>query len=283
MGISLEGLAPRYSIVREIGRGGVATVYQAVDSRAGAQVAIKVLRPEFWGSVNAQRFLREIEYLSDLAHPNILAIIDRSESEELPYFVTPYARSGSLRERLRRDGPMTLDTVLAIVAELSSAIDYAHSRNIIHRDIKPENVLFNGPLALLCDFGVARAITLSASEPRFSSSGVIVGTPRYMSPEQFLPDGTIDGRCDVYALGCVAYEMLTAEPPFVSSSVLSLAWAHTAQHPASIRAVRPDIPAALEAAVQSAMAKQISERPPSAGAFFDSLSAAAGRRLTTRA
>jgi serine/threonine-protein kinase len=267
----LTSIAARYSIVREIGRGGVAVVFEAVDSDTEESVAIKVLRPELVASVSAQRFLREIHFLRDLTHPNILPIIDAFETDELPYFVMPYARGGSLRERLRQHGPIPLDVAHTIARDLASAIDYAHSRNILHRDIKPENVLFDGPRSLLCDFGIARAIVLSATEPHFSSSGVVVGTPLYMSPEQFLLDAPIDGACDVYALGCVVYEMLTAEPPFAMSNALTLAWAHATQPPRSIRSVRPEVPVTMEAAVLAAMEKDVRRRPSSATAFVEQL------------
>ena len=269
--LDLASLADRYSIVREIGRGAVAVVYEAVDTRGRAPVAIKVLRAEFTASVSAQRFLREIHYLRDIEHEHILPLLDTGEIEDRPYYVMPFARGGSLRDRIRRDGPLPIDRVLTIARDLSLAIDYAHSRNILHRDIKPENVLFDGSRTLLCDFGVARAIVVSANDPHFSSSGIVVGTPSYMSPEQFLLDAPIDGSCDIYALGCVVYEMLTAEPPFPLSSPLRLAWAHATQPPHSIRSVRPDVPPAMEAAVLGAMAKQARKRPASGAALLEQL------------
>jgi serine/threonine-protein kinase len=245
----------------------MAMVYQARDRETDADVAIKVLRRELAQSVSAQRFQREIAYLRALQHPGILPILDSAEHGDSMYFVTPYFAGESLRQRLVRDGPCAEADVTSIASDIAAALDYAHQRNIVHRDLKPENVLLAGSRAVICDFGVARAITLSSSEPRLSSSGVAVGTPSYMSPEQHIGEADIDGRCDIYALGCVTYEMLTGEPPFSSGSTLALMAAHTSQPPRSIRSVRPSVPPAMEAAVLAALAKRPDERPPSGAAF----------------
>lgn len=245
----------------------MAIVYLAYDQRYGRQVAIKVLRPELSASVSAARFLREVRYLRTLSHPSILPILDSADDGESLYFVMPYADGQTLRSRLASEGALAFAEIAGIVEALAGALDFAHSQNIVHRDLKPENVLFQGGRVVLCDFGIARAIIMSAPEEHLSTSGIVVGTPRYMSPEQALRDRPLDGRSDVYALGCVTYEMLTGEPPFQESNMLTLVAAHATRPPAPIRTVRPDVPAGIEEVVLSALAKEAGERPPSAGDF----------------
>ena len=266
-----QGLSSRYDVLREIGRGGTSIVYLAIDRESGRQVAIKVLREELAASVSVARFLREIRYLRSLRHVNILPILDASEGGDALYFVTPYAEGHTLRERLNREGPLPLHHVLQIVAHLADGIDFAHAQNIVHRDLKPENILFEGDRAMLCDFGIARAIIVSSNEEALSSSGIMIGTPNYMSPEQSFLDAPIDGRCDTYALGCVTYEMLTGEVPFPAAGLLAKVAAHASTPPRSIVTVRPDVPAAVEAAVFRAMSKAAADRPPTAHAFLDLL------------
>ena len=267
----LAGISSRYEVAGEIGHGGTAHVYLATDRQDGRQVAIKVLRPEFAASVSAERFLREIRYLRTLRHQNILPIIDAAEHGDMLYFVMPYAAGSTLRERLDRDGKLSFLVVRRVVSALADAIDYAHSHNIVHRDLKPENILFDGDRVLLCDFGVARAIVVSSTDEALSSSGIVIGTPNYMSPEQSFLDVPIDGRSDIYALGCVTYEMLTGEVPFAAAGLWALAAAHASSPPRSIRTVRPDVPEAVEAAVFRAMSKAATDRPPSASAFAHDL------------
>lgn len=248
----------------------MAIVYQARDWQSDTDVAIKVLRTELAQSIVAQRFLREIAYLRTLRHPGILPILDSGERDDLMYFVMPYVAAETLRQRLVRDGPFGLDDVDRVVADVASTLDFAHRQNIVHRDLKPENILLTQPRAILCDFGIARCIVASSNEARLSTSGIAVGTPCYMSPEQQLADDTIDGRCDIYALGCVAYEMLTGEPPFTSTSLLSLVTAHVAKPARSIRSVRPDVPLVVESAILAALAKRRDDRPPTGAAFVAS-------------
>lgn len=269
------GLSRRYAIAREVGRGSMARVYLAVDQENGQRVAIKVLRPELALSVSAARFLREIQYLRTLRHRNILPILDAADSGELLYFVMPFADGPTLRARLAKDGQLPLIDSVRIASQLADALDYAHAHNIVHRDLKPENVLFDRDLVVLCDFGIARAIVMSSTEDALSSSGIALGTPSYMSPEQALFDAPIDGRSDIYALGCVMYEMLTGELPFPGAGQLALAAAHAAVSPRPIRTVRPEVPSAMEAAVFSAMSKSVGARPGSGRAFIQMLEGAA--------
>ena len=278
----LAGMSSRYDIVREVGRGSMARVYLAVDRVESQRVAIKVLREELASSVIAARFLREIRYLRSLRHPNILPVLEAEESGNRLYFVMPYAEGQSLRARLIERGALSLPDVLGVASALADALDYAHAHNVLHRDLKPENILFDGDRVLLCDFGVARAIVLSSTEERLSSSGIILGTPCYMSPEMTLGDRPIDGRCDIYALGCVTYEMLTGEVPFPVAGALAQAAAHVTVPPRPIRTVRPDVPETMEAAVFWAMSKSVEHRPPSARAFVQSLGATPPTAATDR-
>ena len=265
------GLSQRYAIAREIGRGSMARVYLATDQENGQRVAIKVLRPELAMSVSADRFLREIRYLRALRHQNILPILDAADSGELLYFVMPFVDGPTLRARLGMDGQLPLIDSVRIASQLADALDYAHAHNIVHRDLKPENILFDRDQVLLCDFGIARAIVLSSTEDAVSSSGIALGTPWYMSPEQALFDAPIDGRSDIYALGCVMYEMLTGEVPFQGWGPLALVAAHAIATPRPIRTVRPEVSAAMEAAVFSAMSKSVADRPSSGRAFIQML------------
>jgi serine/threonine-protein kinase len=178
----------------------------------------------------------------------------------------PYLAGATLRVRLNERGPMPLETVLNIVTQLASALDYAHAQNVVHRDLKPENVLFAGDRVMLCDFGIARAI-IASSEDALSSSGIAIGTPAYMSPEQALQIENIDGRTDIYALGCVTYEMLTGDPPFTGASLMALMSRHASQEPFPIRSVRPEVPPHIEEAIRIALAKDPRDRQRTATAF----------------
>jgi eukaryotic-like serine/threonine-protein kinase len=266
----IRALAPRYLIREEVGRGGMAHVFLAEDQRSGRLVAVKVLRSELAMSLGAQRFHREIQFLATLDHPNILPAIDSDEADGFLFYVMPYADGETLRARIDRDGALPLDTVLSIADDLASAVDYAHGRNIIHRDIKPENVILVDGRALLCDFGVARALIVATNDG-VSSSGLAVGTPFYMSPEQAIEGRTVDGSTDIYALGCVLYEMLTGERPFSGPNAQAVIARHISQPPRSIRTVRPEVPPHIESAVHAALAKYSHERPPTAHALIQRL------------
>ena len=258
-----EAVGSRYRLVHEIGRGGMATVYLADDTEVGKRVAVKVLRRELTVALGATRFHREIEFLAGLEHPNIVPVLDSSEAEARLFFVMPYISGDSIRARMNRDGPMPLEEVVQIADDVARGIDYAHARGILHRDIKPENILLEGSRAMVCDFGVARAIEVAGKES-FSSSGLVVGTPAYMSPEQAVGD-TVDRRSDVYGLGCVLYEMLAGELPFAGDTAQAILARKLSEPPRALRRVRPDLPAAVERAVLHALEKDPAKRPARAG------------------
>jgi len=264
-----EALAGRYHVDRVLGRGGMATVYLAENRETGVSVAIKVLRPELASILGPTRFHREIEILTRLRHPNILPILDSDDRGPFLYFVMPYVAGDSLEALVQREGPLPVDRVLEIARDLAAAIDYAHGEGILHRDIKPGNVLLEKQRALVCDFGIARAIETASEEP-ISSSGLVIGTPAYMSPEQAI-SGQLDRRSDIYALGCVLYEMLAGEPPFTGASYQAIIARQLGDKPRSLRVVRPDLPPAVELAVLSALQKDPSERPASAGLLLGEL------------
>src|SRR5881396_3972598 len=215
-------LAARYALERELGHGGMATVYLARDLRHGRLVAIKVLRPESAAALGPERFLREIELAARLTHPHILALHDSGQAGGSLYYVMPYIAGESLRDRLEREGPLPLEEALRITREVASALSYAHSHDVVHRDIKPENILLSGGEAVVADFGIGRAITAAARDT-LTGTGIAIGTPGYMSPEQTTGGARLDGRSDIYSLACVLYEMLAGDPPYVASSAQAVA------------------------------------------------------------
>jgi serine/threonine-protein kinase len=206
-------LADRYRIERELGSGGMATVYLAEDLKHHRQVAVKVLRPELAAALGAERFLREIEITANLNHPHILPLLDSGEADTFLYYVMPYVEGESLRDRLVREKQLPIDDSLKIASEVADALGFAHEHNVIHRDIKPENILLEAKHAVVADFGVARAID-AAGETKLTETGIAIGTPAYLSPEQASGEPELDGRSDIYALGCVLYEMLAGQAPF---------------------------------------------------------------------
>ncbi|MBA3659807.1 MAG: serine/threonine protein kinase, partial [Gemmatimonadales bacterium] len=215
-----EATADRYRIERELGRGGMATVYLARDLRHHRQVAVKVLRPELAASLGAERFLREIETTAGLRHPQILPLYDSGAAGGFLYYVMPFIEGESLRDRMRRETQLPLDDAIRITREVAAALDYAHGRGVIHRDIKPENVLLDGGHAVVADFGIARAVSTSGAvsfsgSGKLTEPGMALGTVHYMSPEQAAGQDDVDPRSDVYALSCVLYEMLAGRTPFI--------------------------------------------------------------------
>ncbi len=263
-------LGDRYVIDRELGRGGMATVYVALDRRHDRQVAIKVLRPEVAAVIGAERFLREIGIAARLTHPHVLPLLDSGQAAGSLYYVMPYVRGESLRQRLAREKRLPLKDALRIARELGAGLDYAHREGFVHRDVKPENVLLADGHAVIADFGIARAICRAGGE-HTTEVGLAIGTPEYMSPEQAAGDRELDGRCDVYSLACVVYEMLAGEPPFSGASARAVIAKHLSEPPPPLRARRPDAPAAVERALARALAKDPADRFPTVADFTAAL------------
>jgi len=263
-----------YRIERELGHGGMAVVYLARDVRHDRPLAIKVVRPELAASLGPERFLREIAIAAQLHHPHILALFDSGALGDLLYYVMPYVEGESLRDRLSRERQLPIADALHIVRQVASALAYANARGIVHRDIKPENILLTGDEAVVADFGIARAITESGEE-RLTTSGVAIGTPAYMSPEQGAGERQLDGRSDVYSLGCVLYECLAGEPPFTGPTALAIQARRMTDPMPSLRTVRSAVPPDLEAAIRRALAPVPADRYATASQFADALGAPA--------
>ena len=265
-----EALAGRYRVERELGAGGMATVYLAEDVRHRRNVAVKVLKPELAHAVGAERFLREIETTAALHHPHILPLYDSGVSAELLYYVMPYVEGESLRDRLTREKQLPIDDALQIAREVSDALSYAHSRGVVHRDIKPENILLESGHAMVADFGIARAVSAAGSES-LTQTGTSIGTPAYMSPEQAAGSSDVDGRSDLYSLGCVVYEMLAGQAPFTGPTVESIVHQHMIAEPRPITQIRPAVPASIAGVLQRALAKNPADRFSPVAQFADAL------------
>ncbi len=265
-----SALAERYEVERELGRGGMAIVYVARDLRHDRSVAIKVLRPELSVSLGADRFLREIQIAARLQHPHILALYDSGEADGLLYYVMPYVEGESLGQRLRRETQLPVGEALQLAREVAEALSYAHSHEVVHRDIKPDNIMLTGGHALVADFGIARAVSAAGLES-LTDSGMAIGTPAYMSPEQGTGSSTVDGRSDVYSLGCVLYEMLAGEPPFSGPTGQAIIARHVSERPPSLQIVRPAVSRDLEDIVTTAIAKVPADRFGTAGQFADAI------------
>ncbi len=264
---ALEG---RYTVEREVGRGGMAIVFLAQDEKHHRRVAIKVLKPEIATSIGAERFLREIRVAAQLNHPYILGLHDSGDADGLLYYVMPFAEGETLRQRIEREGQLPVDDALAITQQVAAALAHAHSLGIVHRDIKPENILLEGGLALVADFGIARAVS-SAGGDKITETGLTVGTLAYMSPEQAGGDHRLDGRSDLYSLACVLYEMLSGEPPFSGPTAQSIVAKHLQERPPSIRVVRPRVPLAIDQALDRALAKVPADRYSGVVEFVEAL------------
>ncbi|MFQ5705470.1 MAG: protein kinase [Gemmatimonadales bacterium] len=261
-----SAVADRYAIEHELGSGGMATVYLARDLRHERSVAIKVLRGEIAAAVGSERFLYEIKITANLNHPNILPLLDSGEADGFLFYAMPYVQGGSLRTRLNREKQLPLEEALDIAVEVAEALSSAHRNNVVHRDIKPENVLLEEGHAVVADFGIARAVEAAGGD-RLTGEGLTVGTPPYMSPEQCAGAGAIDGRSDIYSLGCVLYEMLAGEPPFTGSYAQAIIARHVSEQPPSLRIVRPTASAELQAVVEKSLAKAPADRFPTAERF----------------
>ncbi|NIP60820.1 MAG: protein kinase, partial [Gemmatimonadetes bacterium] len=272
VGALRSALLPRYGLEREIGQGGMATVYLARERYRGRRVVAKVLDPELSSALDPVRFAREIRIIRDLDHPAILPLLDWGKAGELLYYVMPYVEGDSLGDLLDREGPLRVEEALRICREVAAALDYAHDQGVVHRDIKPENILLSGDRVYLSDFGVARVLSGPDSET-ITKSGHWVGTPAYTSPEQAAGDRTVDRRSDVYSLGCVVHEMLAGEPPFTGPTARAVVARHMTAPPPSLDIVRPDLPPSVVAGVKKALAKTPSDRFPSAGDLAAALEA----------
>ncbi len=264
-------LAGRYAVEREIGAGGMAVVYLANDLRHRRKVALKVLRPELAAVIGAERFLREIETTANLQHPHILPLHDSGTVEGTAFYVMPYVEGESLRDRLRRETQLPIDDAVRIAREVASALDYAHRHGVVHRDIKPENILLHDGQALVADFGIALAVSSAGGGSRMTETGMSLGTPNYMSPEQAMGDREITPRSDVYALGCVLYEMLLGEPPFTGPSAQAVIARVVTEEPRSLTQQRKSIPLHVNAAVHMALEKLPADRFASAAEFSTAL------------
>jgi serine/threonine protein kinase/Tfp pilus assembly protein PilF len=268
----MNRLADRYEIVRELGRGGMATVYVADDTKYGRQVAIKVLRPDVARSIGAERFLREITIAARLSHPHIVPLVDSGEADGVLYYVSPYLRGGSLRDRLDREQRLPVADALRIAHEVASGLDYVHRSGFVHRDVKPANILFADGLALLADFGVAHAYREHGFES-LTDGGIAVGTPAYMSPEQASGETELENRSDEYSLACVVFEMLAGEPPFAGTGARATMARQVTEAARSVRVLRPEVPLALDQALCKALGKDPAERYTSTVEFAEAMEA----------
>ncbi|MGE0442100.1 MAG: protein kinase [Gemmatimonadales bacterium] len=265
-------LADRYRIDRELGQGGMATVYLAHDLKHDRDVALKVLKPELAVALGGERFLAEIRVMATLQHPNLLPLFDSGSADGLLFYVMPYLEGETLRTRLQAERQLPVEETVRLVGLLAGALDFAHARGVIHRDLKPENILLQAGQPVIADFGIALAVAQAGGD-RLTETGLSLGTPSYMSPEQASGTDAVDARSDQFALAAVAYEMLTGEPPHTGASTQAIIARVMTETPRSIRAVRPAVPPGVESAVQRALAKPPADRFAGCGAFAAALSA----------
>jgi len=271
-------LADHYRIERELGRGGMATVYLAHDLKHDRPIAVKVLDPDLTATLGPERFLREIRIAARLQHPHILSVHDSGQANGLLWFSMPFIEGESLRARLKREGQFPMEDAVSIAREAAEALDYAHSRQILHRDIKPENILLSRGHALVADFGIAKALgddPTGSTATQLTETGISLGTPAYMSPEQASGEQGVDGRSDVYSLGCVLYEMLAGEPPFTAPTARALIAKRFSEPAPPVRRLRHQVPPALERVVERALASAPADRFRSAGALAEALASRA--------
>jgi len=266
-------LGDRYIIDRELGRGGMATVYLARDPKHERFLALKTLRPEIAMALGRERFLREIKLAARLQHPNILGVYDSGDAGGILYYVMPFVEGESLRDRLEREPQLPLDDALQIAREVADALAYAHSHDVVHRDIKPENIMLSGGHAIVTDFGIARAVSAAGGD-KLTETGLAIGTPAYMSPEQASGTGQVDRRSDIYSLGCVLYETLAGQPPFTGPTAQAIMARHSLDSVPRLRVVRQTIPDELEAVINRALAKVPADRYSTAEQFAAAMTAA---------
>ncbi|MFN8579472.1 MAG: protein kinase [Gemmatimonadaceae bacterium] len=269
--IVTAALADRYEIQRELGSGGMATVFAARDLRHQRQVAVKVLHPELGAMLGAPRFLAEIRMTAQLQHPHIMPMYDSGEADGVLYFVMPLIEGESLRQRLAREGRLAVEEAVRLTRQVADALQFAHDRGVIHRDIKPENIMLQAGHALVADFGIGRVVSSNAPGTRLTALGMPLGTPVYMSPEQASASADLDTRSDLYSLGCVLYELLSGEPPFMAATSQGVIMQRFVKPPPSAAARRPGLPMRIDAAVRRAMAFDPRDRFASAREFADAL------------
>lgn len=270
-----SALHDRYRVKEILGRGGMATVYLAEEARHSRHLAIKVLRRDLAATITADRFLREIRTIASLTHPNILPLFDSGDADGFLFYVMPFVEGETLRHRIKREGRLAIGDVVQITREVADALSFAHGRGIVHRDIKPENILLEAGHAVVADFGIAKAVSDAAGE-NITAHGFAVGTPQYMSPEQAAADPSIDGRSDIYSVGCVVFEMLSGEPPFAKCTPQELFAQKFLETAPSVRAARSDVPSSIEAAIARALRRQPAERYDTMLEFARALSAESG-------
>src|SRR5215471_8522980 len=256
-------LADRYRIERTLGQGGMATVYLAHDLKHDRKVALKVLRPELAAMIGAERFLAEIKTTANLQHPHILSLFDSGSANGQLFYVMPYVEGETLRGRLQRETQLPVAEAVRLATEVAGALEYAHRHGVVHRDIKPENILLQDGSALVADFGISLAVQEAGGE-RMTQTGMSLGTPQYMSPEQAMGQRSIDARSDIYALGAVTYEMLIGEPPFTGPSAQAIVAKVLTESPREMTAQRRSVPPSVALAVEHALEKLPADRFASA-------------------
>ena len=269
-------LGQAYILERELGGGGMSRVFLSLETALGRKVVVKVLLPELAAGVNVDRFRREIQLAAQLQHPHIVPLLSAGEAEGLPYFIMPFVMGESLRARMAREGELPVSETVRILRDIVSALAYAHARGVVHRDVKPDNVLLSGGVAVVTDFGVAKAVSASTDiegAGGLTSLGVALGTPMYMAPEQASASPQIDHRADLYALGVLTYEMLTGQPPFSGRSPQAVLAAHVVEEPTPVERRRPAVPPALATLVNECLAKRPADRPQSATEVLHALDA----------
>src|SRR5688572_26637793 len=276
-----NAMQDRYRLERELGSGGMATVYLAQDLRHGRQVAVKVLHPELSAVLGGERFLSEIKTTAALQHPHILPLFDSGDANGNLFYVMPLVEGETLRSRLSREKQLPIADAVRLAREVAGALDYAHRHGVIHRDIKPENILLHDGRAVVADFGIALAVQ-SAGGQRMTQTGLSLGTPQYMSPEQAMGEREITARSDIYALGVVAYEMLTGDPPFTGSTTQSIVARVLTEEPRPIGPQRKSVPEEVEAAVLTALEKLPADRFGSAAEYAAALGGDAPARTGAR-